>query len=531
MHDKHTENAPETGETPPHGPTAPPHGTNLPGRLRNYFLAGLIVTAPVSITLWLTWEFVSFVDAILTPLIPAPWQPRTYLPFDIPGLGLVIAGMGLVTIGMLATGLIGRMIMREAEALVDRVPVVRSVYGALKQIFETVLAKRSDAFRQVVLIEYPCRGTWATAFITGTTEGEVQAITNETVLNVFLPATPNPSTGFLFFVPKRDVIPLDMSVEEAAKLVISGGIITPPEKAEAGEAQVQAEPGQVAEADIGTALGMQAQAESIATGEANAGPAGVKAETTVEHDNWSGQSSARARFALATRLRNYFFAGILVTAPISITIWLTWNVVAVVDSQVTPWMPDRWNPESYLPFSIPGLGVLLVAAVLTLVGMFTTGLVGRLLMSGYERFLRTVPVVRSVYGATKQIFETVLAHRSSAFRQVVLIQYPRPECWSLAFITSDTLGEIGRKAPRERVNVFMPTTPNPTSGFLLFIAREDIRVLSMTPEEGAKMIVSGGIVTPPPRTTAGAAETPPDAGEQTDTDEEAVRAATWTGRW
>ncbi len=469
-------------------------GGSLMTRLRNYFLAGLVVTAPVGITLWLTWEFVSFVDATLTPLLPPPWRPRTYLPFDIPGLGLLIAGVGLITIGILATGLIGRMIMREAEGVVDRVPVVRSVYAAIKQIFETVLAQRSSAFRQAVLVEYPCRGTWAIAFITGTTRGEVQALTDETVVNVFLPATPNPSTGFLIFVPARDVIYLDMSVEEAAKLVISGGIITPAELAESHNGG-QDSPAQVAEKDLGTALAEQARQQS--------------AIESAGRRRGRGRRQRRS-FGLATRLRNYFLAGILVTAPISITIWLTWNAIALVDSQVTPWLPDQWNPESYLPFSLPGLGVVLALLVLTVVGMLATGLVGRLLMAGYERFLRAVPVVRTVYSATKQIFETVLAHRATAFRKVVLIQYPRPECWALAFVTSETLGEVKRKAPGERVNVFMPTTPNPTSGFLLFVPRAEIHELAMTPEEGAKMIVSGGIITPegPAPEAAGAEPAP-----------------------
>jgi uncharacterized membrane protein len=499
------------GPLSPHiGVPHPDGGGSVMGRLRNYFLAGLVVIAPVSITLWLTWEFVSFVDATLTPLLPPPWRPRTYLPFDIPGLGLIIAGVGLVAIGVLATGLIGRLIMREAERLVDRLPVIRSVYSAIKQIFETVLAQRSSAFRQAVLVEYPCRGTWAIAFITGTTRGEVQQVTDETVVNVFLPATPNPSTGFLIFVPHRDVIYLDMSVEDAAKLIISGGIITPPERAETQGSGGQAAPGEIAEGDLGTALASQARA----------------ARAVEDAAKGRGSRRRRARFALATRLRNYFFAGLLVTAPISITIWLTWNVIALVDSQVTPWLPDRWNPESYLPFSLPGLGVALVLIVLTLVGMFATGVVGRLLMTGYERFLRAVPVVRTVYSATKQIFETVLAHRATAFRKVVLIQYPRPESWALAFITSETLGEVKRKAPDERVNVFMPTTPNPTSGFLLFVPRKEIFELAMTPEEGAKMIISGGIIAPelPAESAPGKAE-PADVA-----DLGAVASRGWTGR-
>ena len=493
------------GGTDPHSLVAKPT-TGPMGRFRNYFLAGLLIVAPVSITLWLTWEFVSFVDDTLAPLIPPAWRPRTYLPFDVPGIGLLIAGVGLVLIGFSATGLIGRLLMREGERLVDRVPIVRSVYGALKQIFETVLAQRSNAFRQVVLVEFPSRGTWALGFITGTTKGEVQTVTDETVVNVFVPATPNPSTGFLLFVPKSDVRLLDMTVEESAKLLISGGIITPPVRAEPLAAS-QAEPGAVAESDISTEIGSNVLEEQLREG-----------------DGKDADGNPRG-FGPVARLRNYFLAGVLVTAPLAITVWLTWNIIAFVDSRVTPLMPPAWNPESYLPFSIPGLGVLIVVLVLTLVGMFTTGLLGRLLLNSYERALSAVPVIRSVYGATKQIFETVLAQRSNAFRQVVLVQYPRPGSWALAFVTSDTKGAVADMAPEDSLNLFLPTTPNPTSGFLLFVARKEARILSMTVEEGAKMIISGGIITPPDPN-----EVPPEQPPAQEDDPQALAAADWTGR-
>lgn len=498
--------------TDPQVLVSPAQGSGLSSRLRNYFLAGLLVTAPITITLWLTWEFISFVDATLTPLLPHDWQPRTYLPFDLPGLGLLIAAVGLIVIGMLATGIIGRLIMREGERLVDRVPIVRSVYGATKQIFETVLAQRSVAFRQVVLVEFPRRDIWAVGFITGTTKGEVQTLTEDTLVNVFVPATPNPTTGFLIFVPKSDVRLLNITVEEAAKLLMSGGIVAPPERdepvAEAGMAPGEVETPEVPESSL----------DSLAPDRA----------TTDE-----AKPEAKAHgFGLAGRLRNYFLAGILVTAPISITIWLTWNVVAFVDSRVTPLLPQQWTPDSYLPFSIPGLGVLTVVVVLTLVGMFATGLVGRLIMNSYERMLSAVPVIRSIYGATKQIFETVLAQRSQAFREVVLIEYPRRDAWSLAFITSATTGDVYRSVPSEEsVNIFLPTTPNPTSGFLLFIPRSEVRVLSMTPEEGLKMIISGGIITPPERQEgADSAPGDPGDGDPAPEDAEAVPARDWTGR-
>ena len=205
-------------------------------RLRAYFFAGILITAPISITFYLAWLFVTFVDSKVTPLIPAKYNPAEYLPFALPGLGLVIVVVALTLIGALTAGFFGRMVMQFYEGVLAQMPVVRSVYGALKQIIETVLAQQSTAFRQAVLVEYPRRGMWAIAFTTGRTEGEVQNLTDEQTVNVFLPTTPNPTSGFLLFVPRRDLVPLAMTVEEAIKMVISAGIITPPNRrAEAGE--------------------------------------------------------------------------------------------------------------------------------------------------------------------------------------------------------------------------------------------------------------------------------------------------------
>ncbi len=199
----------------------------LMGRLRAYFFAGILITAPISITFYLAWLFISFVDARVTPWIPEKYNPTTYLPFGLPGLGLVVVIVVLTLIGMVTAGFFGRLLMRFYDGLLARMPVVRTVYSALKQIIETVLAQQSTAFRQAVLVEYPRRGIWAIAFITGRTEEEVQNLTEDETINIFLPTTPNPTSGFLLFVPKEDVIPLSMTVEEAIKMVISAGIVTP----------------------------------------------------------------------------------------------------------------------------------------------------------------------------------------------------------------------------------------------------------------------------------------------------------------
>jgi uncharacterized membrane protein len=200
---------------------------SLLGRLRAYFLTGVIVTAPISITIFLVWEFLDFVDTHVAGLLPARYNPETYLPFSLPGLGLLLMLAFLTLVGMLTAGLAGRTLVRMGERLLSRMPVVRGVYGTLKQIFETVLAQKSRSFREVVLVEYPRRGIGAIGFVTGPTRGEIQARSDEEMVNVFLPTTPNPTSGFLLFVPKSDLIPLDMSIEDGIKMVISGGIVGP----------------------------------------------------------------------------------------------------------------------------------------------------------------------------------------------------------------------------------------------------------------------------------------------------------------
>ena len=201
----------------------------LSARLRNYLLTGILVTAPIAITFYIAWLGINFVDSRVIPLIPEKYNPETYLPFDILGLGLVIVIIALMLVGWLTASFVGRLFLRTGERVLARMPVIRSIYGALKQVFETVLSHRSTAFREVVLIEYPRRGVWALGFLTGMTEGEVQNLTTEDVLNVFLPTTPNPTSGFLLFLPKEDVLVLDMTVEEGIKMVMSGGIVTPPD--------------------------------------------------------------------------------------------------------------------------------------------------------------------------------------------------------------------------------------------------------------------------------------------------------------
>jgi uncharacterized membrane protein len=200
------------------------------GRLRTWLLTGLLVTAPIVVSLYVTWIVIHTVDSAITPWIPARYLPETYLPFAIPGMGLLIVLVGLTIIGALTASLLGRYFLHLSDRVLARMPIVRSIYGATKQIFETVLSSKGNAFRSVVLIEYPRRGIWTLGFITGTTVGEVQHLTRENIVNVFVPTTPNPTSGFLLFLPKDEVIELTMSVEEGIKMIVSGGIVTPPDR-------------------------------------------------------------------------------------------------------------------------------------------------------------------------------------------------------------------------------------------------------------------------------------------------------------
>ncbi|MHA7772883.1 DUF502 domain-containing protein [Roseibium sp. M-1] len=198
-------------------------------RLRNYFLTGLVIAGPIGITLWLTWTFIKWVDGWVKPFVPKIYNPDTYLPFPIPGFGLIVAVLVLTVVGFLAANFLGRSLISVGENIVGRMPLVRNIYSGLKQIFETVLDERGSSFTKAALIEYPRKGLWAIVFISTDTKGEVERRLKDKAdtLSVFLPTTPNPTSGFLLFVPKQDVIELKMSVEDAAKLVISAGLVNP----------------------------------------------------------------------------------------------------------------------------------------------------------------------------------------------------------------------------------------------------------------------------------------------------------------
>ncbi|MIL09600.1 DUF502 domain-containing protein [Salmonella enterica subsp. enterica] len=200
-------------------------------RLRNYFLTGLIVCAPLAITAYLAWSFVGWVDGWVKPYIPASYNPDNYLPFAVPGFGLIVALILITMIGFLTANFIGRAIVGYGEYLLERMPLVRGVYKALKQIFETVLSNKSDMFNKVGLVEYPRKGVWSLVFLSDVErQTEINGALDkpgDPLIGVFMPCTPNPTTGFLMYVYRSEIVMLDMTIEDGAKLIVSAGLVAP----------------------------------------------------------------------------------------------------------------------------------------------------------------------------------------------------------------------------------------------------------------------------------------------------------------
>ena len=210
-------------------PAVEPPSSSLGARLRSYFLTGLIVAGPVAITLYFVAWVINLVDAWVKPIIPKQYLPESYLPFTVPGVGLIFAIVGLTVIGALTANLFGRSLVNYGERLLARMPIVRSVYRTLKQIFETVLSKNGGSFKRVGLIEFPRQGLYSIVFLAGDPPREIEDKIGgvDPLITVFMPNGPNPTTGFILFMPLSEIILLDLPVEDAAKLVVSAGLVGP----------------------------------------------------------------------------------------------------------------------------------------------------------------------------------------------------------------------------------------------------------------------------------------------------------------
>ncbi len=199
----------------------------LGAKLRAYLFTGILVTAPVAITFYLAYKLILWVDVFVNRMLPPQYKFDNYMPMTIPGVGLVVLILFLMLVGMFAAGFLGRFFIRLGEWFVAKMPLVSSVYSLLKQIFETVFSSKTQAFKKVVMLEYPRKGIWILGLVSADLKGEVEEKLPEEMVNVFIPTTPNPTSGFLIFVPKKDVIEMDMSVEEAIKFIVSGGLVEP----------------------------------------------------------------------------------------------------------------------------------------------------------------------------------------------------------------------------------------------------------------------------------------------------------------
>ncbi len=207
--------------------------TSIASRIRNYFLTGLVVAGPLAVTVWLIWSFINWVDSFVTPFIPPAYRPETYLPWPIPGTGLVIAIVALTLLGFLTANLVGRSLVELGEGLLNRMPIVRPIYKTMKQIFETLFSKSGSSFRQVALVEFPAPGMWSLVFLSQPPSADLTAkLPPGEHISAFMPCTPNPTTGFFFYVLRKDLVVLDISVENAMTLLISAGMVQPD-----GEAQ------------------------------------------------------------------------------------------------------------------------------------------------------------------------------------------------------------------------------------------------------------------------------------------------------
>lgn len=224
---------------PETGPHQVPRRRGMVARLRANFLTGLVVVAPVGLTLWLIWTVTGWIDGWVLPFVPAAYQPERLIKYvfgedtaiNVRGVGVVVFLAFTVVVGWIAKGIIGRSLIAWGESIVDRMPIIRSVYNGVKQVAETVFSQSEAKFDKACLVQYPRPGMWGVGFVSTQAKGEILAkIPADEVLTVFIPTTPNPTSGFLLYVPRHDVIFLDMSVEDAAKLIISAGLVYPAPK-------------------------------------------------------------------------------------------------------------------------------------------------------------------------------------------------------------------------------------------------------------------------------------------------------------
>jgi uncharacterized membrane protein len=205
----------------------------------------------------------------------------------------------------------------------------------------------------------------------------------------------------------------------------------------------------------------------------------------------------KAQPSVFGRLRAYFFTGLVITAPIAITVWATYWFVTSIDAWVKPFIPRAYSPDSYLPFKVPGFGLLFALVAMTVIGALAANLVGRTLIGLWDKLLNSTPVVRSIYKGSKQIFQTIFSEKGTSFRHVCLVEWPRKDIWSIAFVSREIdSAQIDLEPARPMYAIYIATTPNPTGGYVFFADIDKVKILDMTVEDGLKLVISMGLVFP-----------------------------------
>jgi uncharacterized membrane protein len=211
----------------------------------------------------------------------------------------------------------------------------------------------------------------------------------------------------------------------------------------------------------------------------------------------TGGTDSKPQTSVLGRLRAYFFTGLVISAPIAITVWATYWFVTLFDGWVKPFIPTAYSPDTYLPFKVPGFGLVIALVALTVIGALAANLVGRTLIGIWDNILNRTPIVRSIYKGSKQIFETIFSQKGASFRYVCLVEWPRKGAWSVAFISREVDGsDVGLEPGRPMYAIYVSTTPNPTSGYVFFVDVDEVKILDMSVEDGLKLVISMGLVFP-----------------------------------
>ncbi len=411
------------------------------GQVSNLILTGALFLLPIALSLWLIFWLFTLIDGTIlqTLQLEDADKETTNLPFVIPGLGVALALAAITILGRLSAGVLGRFFVTTSERLVlSRLPVIRNLYRTSKQITETLLANGDKSLREVALLRYPHRNSWSLCFIARKAPYAISQHIGEDAVGVFVPATPNPTTGFLLFARRSQLEPLDMSTDEAAKFLVSCGILQD------------------------------------------------------ETNNDSEHKKHRPEGRIGTWLRRHFFGGLLVGVPVLFTLWLCWKIASFLDG-IAHGVLNSVIPEDTMSGTVPGMGLLALLVLLLIVGWMAHDWLGKKIMAYLERFMPRVPLVGGVYSAFKMLVDNTFSRQGKAFRRAVLFSYPRSDLWGLGFVTSDASTKITSRTGTDLCNIFFPTTPNPTTGFFLMVPQEDVHPVSLSVEEAFKLILSLGL--------------------------------------